>query len=274
MIAMAVGWAIDEDLGRGDVTTNSIVSPEERAAGHFLAKEALVLAGLPVAEAVLRFLEKDVLFESKSAEGGLVRAGDQFAFVRGRARTLLSGERVALNFLQRMSGIATLTRKAVDEIAGTSAKILDTRKTTPLLRSFEKYAVRMGGGFNHRTGLDDGVLIKENHIAMAGGIKPAVESARKNVHHLLRIEVEVTSLEELEEALENKADVILLDNMPVEHVWLAVKMAKGRAQLEVSGGVTLDKVRAYAETGVDFISLGALTHSFKSVDISFEIAET
>lgn len=271
VIKDTVSKALAEDIGRGDVTSNSIVPASMAAYGCFYAKEAFVLAGIDVAGAAFRALDEQIVFHSDANDGDWVKRGTQFGFVRGRARALLSAERVSLNFLQRMSGIATLTNKVVQQVKETNVKILDTRKTTPLLRAFEKYAVRVGGGFNHRSGLDDGLLIKDNHVRIAGGIKPAIQRARNGSTHLLRIEVEVKNLQEMEEALTEKADVILLDNMGVAQIEQAVRMTQGSARLEISGGITLENVKDYARTGVDFISIGALTHSFKSIDISFEI---
>lgn len=270
-IMKTVRRALQEDVGRRDVTTELLVDATSRATGYFLAKAACVLAGMPVAEAVFRTLEPEVQFRAEAHDGAQLDPGRRFAYVEGSTRTLLAGERVALNFLQRLSGIATLTRRAVDQTQGTRTKILDTRKTMPLLRAFDKYAVRVGGGQNHRFALDDGILIKDNHVAVAGGIAPALRAARAGAPHLLRVEIEVKTPAELEEALAENAEVILLDNMTPEQIRAAVQRVGGRARLEVSGGVTPETVRAYAETGVDFISLGALTHSVKAIDISFEI---
>lgn len=264
--------ALLEDVGRGDVTTDSILQELGPRAGaariraKVIAKEHLVLAGWPVfirTFEIIGPIEAEVAFK----EGDEIppgRIGTLFA----HPSLLLKGERVALNLLQRASGIATLTKKYVDLTRHTGVKILDTRKTTPLLRALEKYAVRIGGGKNHRFGLDDGVLIKENHIAVAGGIKAAVQACRKRATHLQKIEVEVRDAEELREAMEAGADVILLDNMAPQQVREAVKIAGGRSLLEVSGGVREGNIVEYAETGVDFISLGALTHSSRAVDIS------
>lgn len=264
-----------EDLGRGDITTQAVIPSAPLARGRFLAKQDLVLVGLELADAVFAVLEAPVEIEAFAADGEWVKAGSVFARVKGPADVLLMGERTALNILQRLSGIATLTRAYVDAVAGTKAKIVDTRKTTPGLRMLEKYAVLMGGGHNHRFGLDDGVLIKDNHLALAGSIKEAVERARRRVGHLHKIEVEVQTLDQLREALVARADVIMLDNMPPEVVREAVRIARDLAPdvlLEASGSITLENVRQYAEAGVDLISVGALTHSAPAADISFKIS--
>ena len=212
-----------------------------------------------------------LLFRAEHTDGTLLSKGTVIASISGSTRSLLTVERVALNFLQRLSGIATLTRQFVEAVKGTNARIVDTRKTTPLLRQFEKYAVTVGGGFNHRFGLFDGILIKDNHLKAAGGVKKALVLAKKNTPHLMKIEVEVTNLEEFKEAIEHGANTVLLDNMTPEEIQKAVSMAKGKVILEASGGITLENVRTYAETGVDIISIGALTHSATAVDISMEI---
>jgi nicotinate-nucleotide pyrophosphorylase (carboxylating) len=263
-----------EDLGAGDLTSEATISPSQVAVGRFVAKAPLVLAGIEIALEVIRLLDSDLGAETRSRDGDFLQPGDEPAIVRGKARALLSGERVALNLLQRLSGIATLTRKYVEAIKGTKAEILDTRKTTPGLRAFEKYAVAVGGGSNHRLNLNDAILIKENHIHLAGGVRQAfvrAQAARKNARF---VEVEVTNLEELEEALPERPDVILLDNMTPECVEKAVAMARQRSDkvlLEASGGITLENVRQYAEAGVDWISIGALTHSAPAADLSLEI---
>ena len=266
-----VSRAFVEDLGRGDITTSLTVPESRKARGTFYSKQALVVAGLPVAAEVFRTLEPDYTWEAVIPDGTNVPAGKPLAAVEGKAATLLSGERVALNFLQRLSGIATLTRKFKDQLAGLKAELLDTRKTTPGLRIIEKYAVRMGGGTNHRMGLDDGILIKNNHIAIAGGVRAAVDGVRQGRPGGIPIEVEVRSRQELDEAIETGADIALLDNMTPEEVAECVSSARGRLLLEVSGGVGLENIRAYAETGVDRISVGALTHSAPAADINFLI---
>ncbi len=263
-----------EDLGRGDITTQSTVARNTRARGRFLAKEPMVIAGLEAAEAVFSTLDAQQQLEAFVSDGEEVEAGKVVARTSGFADVLLAGERVALNLLQRLSGIATLTRKYVRAVEGTNAQIVDTRKTTPGLRMLEKYAVVAGGGRNHRFGLDDGVLIKDNHIALAGGVRGAVERARESVGHLHKIEVEVSTERDLREAIESGADIILLDNRTPEETSRLVEVSrklKPEVTLESSGGITLENVRAYAETGVDLISIGALTHSARAMDISFKI---
>jgi nicotinate-nucleotide pyrophosphorylase (carboxylating) len=264
-----------EDVGRGDITTQAVLTSDITARGRFVAKQDLVLVGLELADAVFGVLESAVEIEAFAADGELVKEGSVFARVTGPGDVLLIGERTALNILQRLSGIATLTRAYVEAVAGTQAKIVDTRKTTPGLRMLEKYAVLMGGGYNHRFGLDDGVLIKDNHLALAGTVKQAIERARRRVGFLHKIEVEVHALEDLREALAARADVILLDNMSPEMVREAVRMARQTSPdvlLEASGSITRETVRQYAEAGVDYISVGALTHSAPAVDISFKIS--
>jgi nicotinate-nucleotide pyrophosphorylase (carboxylating) len=269
-----IGSFLGEDLGRGDITTQSTVTRNTRARGRFIAKQAMTVAGLEAAEAVFSTLDAQQQLEAFVSDGDQVEAGKVIARTSGFADVLLAGERVALNLLQRLSGIATLTREYMRAIEGTSAAIVDTRKTTPGLRMLEKYAVLAGGGRNHRFGLDDGVLIKDNHIALAGGVSAVVSRARERVGHLHKIEVEVSSEHDLREALESRADIILLDNLTPEETLRFVKLARELAPqvtLESSGGITLENVRAYAETGVDLISIGALTHSARAMDISFKI---
>jgi nicotinate-nucleotide pyrophosphorylase (carboxylating) len=266
-----VAVALREDLGFGDITTQAVVSTNMKGRGEFVAKQDFVLAGWPVVVRTFHHISDKIVVESACRDGDAVAHGNIFANVAGPASRLLSGERVALNFLQRLSGIATLTRQFVEAVAGTGTAILDTRKTTPGLRALEKYAVRMGGGCNHRFGLSDGVLIKENHITAAGGVAEAIRKARAAIDHLKKIEVEVTTAVELNQAVDAGADAILLDNMTLDQVSDAVKQVSGRVPLEVSGGIHLGNAREYALTGVDFISVGALTHSFKSADISLEL---
>ena len=268
---------LGEDIGRGDVTTQATVRPAARGRGRFLAKQPIIVAGLEVAEAVFANLEPGMELEAFVYDGDRAEQGQEFARLEGLAQVLLMGERVALNLIQRMSGIATETRRYVDAVEGTTAQIVDTWKTAPGLRMLDKYAVMIGGGRNHRFGLDDGCLIKDNHIALAGGIRDAVKRAQESVGHLLRIEVEVGGMDDLKEALELGVDAILLDNMTPEELGQAVAVVRGQPGganilLEASGRVTIDNVRAYAETGVDLISVGALTHSAPAVDISFKIA--
>jgi nicotinate-nucleotide pyrophosphorylase (carboxylating) len=266
--------ALAEDLGRGDVTSRLTIPETLRARGEFDAKQDLVVAGLPVAQEVFRSIDSEIVFEPLVVEGVVVASRTPLARVTGSATTLLAGERVALNFLQRLCGIATLTRRYQEQLAGLSVQLLDTRKTTPGLRALEKYAVRMGGGTNHRLRLDDGILIKNNHLALGGGICAAVERARAGRPALsldLPIEVEVRSLSELHEAMAAGAEAVLLDNMSPDEVRACVLAAAGRVRLEVSGGVNLQNLRSYAETGVDCISVGALTHSAPAADINFLI---
>ncbi|MDQ3133948.1 MAG: carboxylating nicotinate-nucleotide diphosphorylase [Acidobacteriota bacterium] len=265
---------LSEDLGRGDITTQATVTRNSRARGRFLAKEPLVVAGLEAAEAVFGALDSQQQLEAFVSDGDEVEAGKVIARANGFADVLLSGERVALNLLQRLSGIATLTRQFVRAIEGTNAQIVDTRKTTPGLRMLEKYAVQAGGGRNHRFGLDDGVLIKDNHIALAGGVGAAVERAKREVGHLHKIEVEVSTDKDLREAVSSGADILLLDNLTPEETARFVGLARELSTnvlLESSGGIRLENVRAYAEAGVDLISVGALTHSARAMDISFKI---
>lgn len=262
--------ALEEDVGPGDVTTQAAVPAGTRARAALIAKEPLRLAGLPGFVRTFELLGGGELrWEFFRQEGDDVAAGTRVLQVGGDARVLLTGERTALNLLQRLSGIATLTARWARKLEGTRARLVDTRKTTPGLRALEKYAVRVGGGANHRTGLFDGVLLKENHLRAAGGIAPAVAAARREAPHTLRIEVEVTNLGELAEALEAGTDAVLLDNMGLEDMAEAVRLTAGRALLEASGGITEDRLRAVAETGVDLISAGALTHSARAVDLSF-----
>lgn len=263
-----------EDLGRGDITTQAVVARNARARGRFLAKEPMVVAGLEAAESVFATLDSQQQIEAFVSDGDEVEAGKVIARTSGFADVLLAGERLALNLMQRLSGVATLTRAYVKAIEGTKAQIVDTRKTTPGLRMLEKYAVLSGGGRNHRLGLDDGVLIKDNHIALAGGVRAAVERARAEVGHLHKIEVEVSTERDLREAIVSGADIILLDNLTPEDTVPLVQIARELAPqvvLESSGGINLSNARAYAEAGVDLVSVGALTHSARAMDISFKI---
>jgi nicotinate-nucleotide pyrophosphorylase (carboxylating) len=260
--------ALEEDIGTGDVTTLATIEPGTQASAELVAKEDFVLAGINVAQRVFQLLSAETAFENLLADGQSVKRGDVLAWIKGDAAVLLQGERVALNLLQRMCGVATLTSAFVREVAGTRAVIVDTRKTTPGLRVLEKYAVRMGGGGNHRMALYDAVLIKENHVAAAGGITAAVRRARQNVPHTQKIEVEVRNQEEVTEALAAGADILLLDNMSLAELSAAVELVGDRAVTEASGGVNLETIREIAETGVRLISVGALTHSYRAVDIS------
>jgi len=275
-VAAAVRAALDEDGADDDITTRALVGPDQWGRGVFIAKDDGVIAGLPVAAAAMTAIDESVSFDALVSDGMRVTAGTELAEVEGAISSLLGGERVALNFLQRLSGVATLTREFVDAVAGTRARILDTRKTTPGLRHLERYAVRAGGGQNHRFNLAAGVLIKDNHIEAArlGGIvdlAALIKRARAQAPHTMRIEIEVTSLVQLREALEGGADVILLDNMTVDEIRASVELVGGRALVEASGNVTLGNARAIAETGVDFISIGRLTHSAPALDISLDL---
>jgi nicotinate-nucleotide pyrophosphorylase (carboxylating) len=269
-VADIIRLALSEDIGRGDITTDSTVPADAQANAVILQKAPGVLCGLPVVEAVFAALDPRVQIEPLAEEGSW---GDhrEVARLYGPARAMLTGERTALNFLQRLSGVATMSRRAAQAVEGTGATILDTRKTTPGHRALEKYAVRIGGCRNHRAGLDDAVLIKDNHIRAAGGITKAVHAARKRVGPAQRIEVEVTNPAELDEALAAGAEIILLDNHIIEALRAAVTQAAGRATLEASGGITLDNLAEVASTGVNYISLGALTHSAGSLDFSLEV---
>ena len=261
--------ALAEDVGQGDVTTDATVPADAIGTAELLVQERGVVCGLRAAETTFRAFDPDLEFDVLVAEGSAIEGPGAVALLSGSERAILTGERVALNFLGRLSGIATLTRRYVDAVAGTRAAILDTRKTTPGLRALEKHAVVCGGGRNHRFGLDDGVLVKDNHIRATGSIAQAVESLRASTP--LPIEVECDTLDQVAEALSADADAILLDNMSLDDLRSAVVLAGGRARLEASGGITLDNVRAIAETGVDEISVGALTHSSRSLDVSLEL---
>ena len=267
--------ALEEDGWRDDVTTRALVLPAQRGVGLITAKAEGVIAGLPVAAAVFAVIDPELRFNADAPEGAAVSPGDLLARVEGTLAPILTGERVALNLLQRLSGIATATRKLVEAVAGLDVTILDTRKTTPGLRELERYAVRAGGGTNHRFNLSDGVLIKDNHLAAARdrelSIGQVIEEARRNAPNGMPIEIEVTNAEEAREALDGGADMILLDNMPPVELRAVVALVDGKALTEASGGVTLENVRAVAETGVDRISVGALTHSSPALDISLEI---
>ncbi|GAF70209.1 unnamed protein product [marine sediment metagenome] len=271
LIDKIIEQALLEDIGTGDITSESIVPSDLKAKGIIKTSEEGVVAGLDITYLIFKKLDSEIIFQEKIKDGTKITRGKVLAKISGSARTILKGERVALNFLQRMSGIATITSKFCQQVKDFPVRIVDTRKTTPGLRILEKYAVRMGGGHNHRFGLYDAVLIKDNHIAVAGGIKSAVNSVRKQISHTVNIEVEVENLSQLQKALEMKVDIIMLDNMNLETMTEAVKMVKGKALIEASGGITLEKVRKIAQIGVDLISVGALTHSVKSLDISMEI---
>jgi len=262
--------ALQEDIGTGDITTSSCVAPDEISIGYLTAKESGVICGLDVALRVFELLDSSVMFTPKVRDGFYAKSGDIIAEIEGPSRSILTGERTALNLMQHMSGVATKTAAAVKEVSGTKTKIIDTRKTTPGLRILDKYAVRCGGGSNHRFNLSDGVLIKDNHIKAAGSITKAVRLARNTAPQTLKIEVETESIEQVKEALSAGADIIMLDNMSVEMMAEAVRFLDGRALTEASGNMGDKELRTIAKTGVDFISIGALTHSVKALDISLK----
>jgi nicotinate-nucleotide pyrophosphorylase (carboxylating) len=269
----AVRRALAEDLGRaGDVTSAATIPADRRAEATIIARRSGVIAGLPLAERAFQMVDADTEFDGPIEDSAAVPAGSVLARIGGAARAILAAERVALNFLGHLSGIASATAAFVEAVKGTGARITCTRKTTPGLRALEKYAVRCGGGSNHRFGLDDAMLIKDNHIALAGGVVPALERAKAAAGHLVKIEIEVDSLEQLAEALPLEPDAVLLDNMSPEQLREAVRLIDGRAVSEASGGVTIGNVRAIAETGVDFISSGWITHSAPALDVALEIA--
>lgn len=275
LVDQAVSAALAEDLGlAGDITTDTIIPPDARGKAVIVVRKPGVIAGLDLAEAAFRTLDPEVVFTRVMEDGSKVEAGATVAKIKGRTRALLTAERTALNFFGRLSGIATLTAAYVEKVAGTGARIACTRKTTPGLRVFEKYAVRCGGGVNHRFGLYDAVLVKDNHIAAAGGLEAALKLLRLRAGHMVKIEVEVDTLDQLAEALHFPIDAVLLDNMDVATLQKAVTMAKGKVLTEASGGVDLETVGEIAATGVDLISVGALTHSPRNLDSSLEWAKT
>jgi nicotinate-nucleotide pyrophosphorylase (carboxylating) len=269
-----IDLALEEDIGPGDVTTQALIPPELQGEAHIRAKATLVVAGLPVAARVFRKLNAEIIFSVAVDDGQEVAPGTVLARLTGPVASILTGERVALNFLQRLSGIATFTRAMAAQVAGSPAALVDTRKTTPGWRALEKYAVRLGGGRNHRLGLYDGVLIKNNHLTAVGSIGEAVRQAKARAHPELTIEVEVTDLQGLEEALNAGADRILLDNMDDATLRQAVELTRGRARLEASGSMTKERLPQVAATGVNFISMGALTHSAPAVDIHLRLVRT
>jgi nicotinate-nucleotide pyrophosphorylase (carboxylating) len=271
LIEPVVRRALEEDLGRaGDITSDLIVSADRRAAAKLVARGPGRIAGLIAAEAAFRLIDPFLTFRVAQADGSAGAGGAELAFVEGAARSILTAERVALNFLGHLSGVATATAALVKAVEGTRARIVCTRKTVPGLRALQKYAVRCGGGFNHRFGLDDAAMVKDNHIAAAGGIAPAVRRLREGLGHMVKIELEVDTLAQLEEALALGVNTILLDNMGLDDMRRAVAMAAGRAVLEASGNVSLAGVRSIAETGVDYISSGAITHSAPNLDIGLD----
>jgi nicotinate-nucleotide pyrophosphorylase (carboxylating) len=271
LIEPIVRRALEEDLGRaGDITSELTVPADARISASLVARKAGSISGVLVARSAFQLVDPTLEFEVKVPDGSTVSADTVLAIIKGGARSLLTSERVALNFVGHLSGVATVTRAFVNAVAGTKARIVCTRKTTPGLRLLEKYAVRCGGGFNHRFGLDDAVLIKDNHLVAAGGIKPAIERVRAGLGHMAKVELEVDTLAQLEEALGLGVDTILLDNMSLDDLKRAVVMARSRATLEASGNITLETVRAVAETGVDYISSGGITHSAPSLDVALD----
>ena len=266
-----VETALAEDIGSGDLTTELLFPELIECEAVIKAKESGILAGLPIAKVVFEKLDKSLVWDEHKKDGDLVENGDIIVSIKGSQKHILTGERLALNILQRLSGIATLASEFVKKVEGLDVKIIDTRKTVPGLRALGKYAVIVGGGFNHRFGLFDGILIKDNHIKLAGGILEAVSTIRSRNKEDFKIEVETTDLDQVKKALEAGADIIMLDNMSNEDMKEAVNIIDGKAQTEASGGITLDRVRAVAETGVDFISVGALTHSAQALDISLDM---
>lgn len=268
-----IAIALKDDVGDGDITTNSIVPAEIRRKAKMIAKADGVIAGLPVAEMVFRRLDPDLIWNEMVKEGAKIKNGDVLVEFTGSYRALLTGERTALNFLQRLSGIATMAAKYADEVKDFNTTILDTRKTLPGFNRLDKYAVKTGGASNHRHGLHDMVMIKDNHIEVAGGITPAVLAVRSNISHGIKIEVETTTLAQVQEAIAVKADIIMLDNMDIETMRKSIELIAGRAKIEASGNITLDRLREIASTGVDFISVGALTHSVSALDISQRIED-
>ena len=263
--------ALKEDIGYADITTDNLVGPEHEGVGVIIAKESLVIAGLEIAKRVFQRLDAKVVYASGFKDGDILDKGGTIFQVSGKLNAMLKGERTALNFLQRLSGIATNVRSYVDQFKKSAARLVDTRKTTPGLRFLEKYAVRVGGGFNHRMGLYDGVLIKDNHIAACGGITASVKRIRSKISHLVKVEVEVSTLDEVKEAIAAGADVIMLDNMNMSQIKESITLIGDRAIVEVSGGITRDNIARLADVGVDLISVGAFTHSARSMDISMRI---
>ncbi len=270
-IQSLIETALKEDIGSGDITTDNLVAPDAGGHGVIIAREKVVIAGLDIARRVFEQLDPKIIFKPECKDGDIVLNNGIILKVDGKLRSLLMGERTALNFLQHLSGIATYVRSYVNRLANKKVRLVDTRKTTPGLRVLEKYAVRVGGAYNHRMGLYDGVLIKDNHIAACGGITKAVKHIRNNVSHLIKIEIEVSSLNEVKEAVEAGADVIMLDNMDLDRIKQSVKYIDGRALIEVSGRITIESLNRLADAGVDIISVGALTHSARSVDLSMRI---
>lgn len=261
---------LGEDMNNGDITTDSLIDEDSVSIAEIIAKENGIIAGLELVKRVFLLLDSGIIFEKFVEDGASLHKGDIIARITGKTRNILKGERLSLNLLQRMSGVATKTAKYVETLKGFNTRLVDTRKTTPGLRILEKYAVRVGGGYNHRFNLSEAVLIKDNHIQASGSIEEAIKRARKNIPHTMKIEIEVETLEQFEEALNNKADIILLDNMDTSTMKKAVLKNNGRAILEASGNIELKNLTEIAETGVDVISVGAITHSVKAMDISLK----
>jgi nicotinate-nucleotide pyrophosphorylase (carboxylating) len=270
-IQQLIKIALEEDIGPGDITTENLIDKNLIGIGEVVAKEPLVIAGIDVARQVFEQLDPDISFMPNFKDGDFIEKGKIVLEIESKLRVLLMGERTALNFLQHLSGIATYVRSYMDKIANKNVRLVDTRKTTPGLRVLEKYAVRVGGAHNHRMGLYDGVLIKDNHIAVCGGIKKTIEKIKDKLSHLVKIEVEVSDLDSVKQALEAGADVIMLDNMDIGQINEAIKFINGKSMVEISGSITIDSLNQLADTGVDIISAGALTHSARSVDISMRI---
>ncbi|WP_069650659.1 carboxylating nicotinate-nucleotide diphosphorylase [Caloranaerobacter ferrireducens] len=263
--------ALIEDMNNGDITTDNLIGQDDISEAEIIAKEDGILAGIEIAEITFKLLDKDIQFYRLKEDGQFLRKGDVIAKIKGKTRAILSGERTALNFLQRLSGIATKTRKFVDKVEKYKVRVADTRKTTPGIRVLEKYAVKLGGGSNHRYNLSDAVMIKDNHIRAVGSIERAIKLMREKVSHTVKIEVEVETIEEFKQALSAGADIIMLDNMSIEKMKEAVSINNKKAILEASGNVNIDNIEEVAKTGVDVISVGALTHSVKALDISLNI---
>ncbi|MDD4108814.1 MAG: carboxylating nicotinate-nucleotide diphosphorylase [Prolixibacteraceae bacterium] len=271
--ATLIDLAIAEDIGDGDITTNNLIPPDTKKTAVLIAKEEGIIAGMPIARMVFQQLDKNIEWNEKLSDGSKVKSGDILVEFKGNYRALLTGERKALNFIQRLSGIATYANKCMKEVRGLKVEILDTRKTLPGYRYLDKYAVRMGGATNHRFGLYDMVMIKNNHIQVAGGITPAVKSIRSKIPADMKIEVETTTIEQVEEALRAGVDIIMLDNMSSKMMKESVKIINKRAKIEASGNMTMKRIKKVAATGVDYISIGALTHSVKALDISQRIID-
>ncbi len=263
--------ALKEDLGSGDITTDAIIDPEIQGRAVLETREQIILAGLNVFCRVFELFDPEIKFKPHFKEGALINGEENLCTISGSLASILKAERTALNFIQRMSGIATITNQYIEKVGSKKIKILDTRKTVPGLRVLDKYSVSIGGGSNHRIGLFDGILIKDNHIAVAGSITKAVKLAREKAAHTIKVEVEVESLEGVEEAINAKADIILLDNMNIKSIKKAVHIIDGKAKIEISGGINIDNIREVSKAGIDFISVGALTHSVRAVDLSLEI---